>query len=131
VLVETYPRVYYSCIEPVSGAKSVWSKRAQSDLLKRIPRLLDWAASLGIDRDPDVLTRVKDGFSAESDGEDEFDAVVGLIAMLGAPRGVMPIREPDREFVRTVEGWILGRVQDFDVGRPTRVPTPEGTQPGR
>lgn len=108
-IVETYPRAYYPFIEPATGAGALWSKRRQSDRLKRIPALLAWAASLGVDWDPDVLTRVNAGLSAGSEGEDEFDAVVGLVAVLGVLHGAIPTGEPALDSVKTVEGWILGR----------------------
>lgn len=118
VIAETYPRAYYGFLAPASGAAARWSKRRQSDRLKRIPGLLDWAATLDVDWDPALVARVRDGFSAGSEGADEFDAVVGMLALLAILRGTIPTGEPEVDSVRTVEGWILGRPYYLDVAFP-------------
>jgi hypothetical protein len=72
--------------------------------------LLDWAITLDITWEPEVAKRVSAGFSGGADGEDEFDAVVGLIGMIAVASGAMQSGEPaDDLAVANVEGWILGR----------------------
>jgi hypothetical protein len=68
--------------------------------LEWIRKLLEWAASVRVEWDPEVLARVEAGFSAGSNGEDEFDAVVGLLGMVATVRGVLPSGEPtgDRQW---------------------------------
>ena len=47
-------------------------------------------------------------FGARNDGEDRFDAVVGLLGMLDVVLGNLPSGEPEDDTTR-VEGWILGQ----------------------
>jgi hypothetical protein len=108
VAAETYPREYYRYVRP--GPASRWSKRRRADRLAWIPGILRWAESLGVGWDAGVRSRVEDGLSAGPDGEDEFDAVIGLLGMIAVITGTLPSGEPDDDpAVTTVEGWILGR----------------------
>lgn len=130
VAAETYPREYYRYVRPgtarqigpappVAGgpppaspapARSRWSKRRRDDRLAWVPGILSWAESLGVAWDAGVRCRVEDGLSAGPDGEDEFDAVIGLLGMIAVITGALPSGEPDDDpAVTTVEGWILGR----------------------
>ena len=109
VVAETYPREFYPHLAP-GGPGRRWSKRRQADRLDRVPALLAWADSLGVRWDDAVLGRVRTGLSPHGHGEDEFDAVVGLLGMISVLRGATPSGEPpDDPAVATVEGWILGR----------------------
>ena len=59
----------------------------------------------------DIAQRLQDGFSDDINGEDEFDAVVGLLGMIAVVTGAMESGEPtDDAPVTSVEGWILGRM---------------------
>ena len=49
-----------------------------------------------------------DGFGGGADGEDRFDAVVGLWGMLDVALGNRAPGEPDDK-TTWVEGWILGQ----------------------
>jgi hypothetical protein len=49
---------------------------------------------------------IHDGFSQ---GDDAFDAVVGLFGMLQVCNGQRAPGEPDEVVIREIEGWILGR----------------------
>ena len=42
-------------------------------------------------------------------GDDAFDAVVGLFGTLLVSLGQRPPGEPDDKVIRDIEGWILGR----------------------
>jgi len=59
--------------------------------------------------EPNVLRRAEQGFSDGPNGEDEFDAVVGLLGVIAAALGALPTGEPRDVVVTTIEGWILGR----------------------
>jgi hypothetical protein len=109
VVAEAYPREYYRYLGPLPGPGR-WSKRRREDRLRRIPGLLSWASSLGVRWDAAILDRAESGFSAGKNGEDEFDAVIGLLAMIGVITGSIDAGAPpgDRA-VPSVEGWILGR----------------------
>jgi hypothetical protein len=109
VVAETYPREYYRHLgAPARGQR--WSKRCRQDRLTRVPGLLSWAQSLAVTWDAGVLQRVTEGFSDGRTGEDEFDAVVGLLAMIGVVTGTIATGEPrDDVAVLSSEGCILGR----------------------
>jgi hypothetical protein len=108
VVAEAYPREFYRFVgAPPRGR---WSKRRREDRLLVVPRLLAWAESLGVRWDEGVGHRVRAGFSAGPAGEDEFDAVVGLLGLLAVVTKAAPEGLPaDDPAVLAVEGWILGR----------------------
>jgi hypothetical protein len=107
-VAETYPREFYRRIGAPS--RSRWSKRRQPDRLECVPALLAWADSLGIGWDESIRRRAGAGFSAGPTGEDEFDAVVGMLGLIGVVTGAVPAgTPPDDAAVLATEGWILGR----------------------
>jgi hypothetical protein len=109
VVAETYPREYYRHLGRMPGPGR-WSKRRRDDRLKWIPGLLDWASSLAVTWDTAILRRVETGFSDGKNGEDEFDAVIGLLAMIGVVTGSIDAGAPPEDLaVPSTEGWILGR----------------------
>lgn len=111
VVAETYPAEFYRHFR--TGPAGRGSKRKQADRFRWIPALLDWALSVGVAWEPEVLQRVHAGFSAGGNGEDEFDAVVGLVGMIAVVNGALPSGEPtDDPAVTSVEGWILGRASN-------------------
>jgi hypothetical protein len=122
VAAETYPREYYRYLTAPGVARSRWSKRRRADRLVWVPGILGWADSLGVDWEPRIRGRVADGFSDGANGEDEFDAVIGLLAMISVITGKLAPGEPrDDAAVTTVEGWILGRsVSDLQRSGRTR-----------
>jgi hypothetical protein len=108
VVAETYPREFYRSIGALG--RSRWSKRRRADRLVCVPALLDWAGRLGVDWDAGVLRRVRAGCGAGPAGEDEFDAVVGVLGMISVMTGaVAPGVPADDPAVTSTEGWILGR----------------------
>jgi hypothetical protein len=108
VVAETYPREFYARIDPPATR---WSKRRQSDRLALLPGIVAWADMLGVTWEPAILHRVRAGFSAGANGEDEFDAVIGLLGMIAVVSGTIPTGEPSGPSIATVEGWILGRAR--------------------
>jgi len=58
---------------------------------------------------PQLAAALKDGFGASPDGEDRFDAVIGLFGMINVILGNRPAGEPEEEAIRKIEGWILGQ----------------------
>jgi hypothetical protein len=108
VAAETYPAVFYPYFR--SGVEGRGSKRRHEDRLRWIPRLLEWQRELGISCAPDISARVDNGFDLGPNGEDEFDAYVGLLGMIGVVAGHIASGEPlEDPAVRAVEGWMLGR----------------------
>ena len=109
MVAETYPREFYQHFR--SGPSGRGSKTKQEDRLRWIPALLDWAMALGMTWQPEIAQRVGIGFSDDINGEDELDAVVGLLGMIAVVTGAMESGEPtDDPAIGSVEGWILGRV---------------------
>lgn len=52
---------------------------------------------------------ISDGFGATQVGEDQFDAVVGLLGMLAVVLGIRAEGAPKDGAVSSVEGWIFGQ----------------------
>jgi len=121
IVVETYPREYYRHLGP-PAARGRWSKRRKADRLSRVPGLFSWAESLPVEWDTTIRRRVESGFSDDRNGEDEFDAVIGLLAMIAVVTGAIDAGVPaDDPAVISTEGWILGRAPDGPaprLGRP-------------
>lgn len=110
VAAETYPREYYQYARMPGSARTRWSKRRRADRRAWVPGILAWAMSLDVGWDPCICDRVVEGFCDGPNGEDEFDAVIGLLAMISVVAGVLRPGEPrDDPAMSTVEGWILGR----------------------
>jgi hypothetical protein len=110
IVAETYPREFYPYVKPRLSSPIPWSKRRRKDRLLWVPRLLQWAESLGIQWSASVLSRVEAGFSDGHNGEDEFDSVVGLLGMAAIVTAHLTPGVPDDDpEVQRVEGWILGR----------------------
>ena len=53
---------------------------------------------------------ISKGFGDDSRGEDRFDAAVGLFGMVNVLRGSCAPGDPTDTERRTIEGWILGKV---------------------
>lgn len=109
VAAETYPAECYHHLGLTDGGKR-WSKRRPADRAALAPRLLAWAAGAGVELAPELVTAIEGGFGPRPDGDDPFDATVGLFGMLNVILGHRPPGEPDDETVRRVEGWILGQL---------------------
>jgi hypothetical protein len=108
VVAETYPAEIYRhlrlpLIQPGGG-----SKRRQASRQACAPALLACAqGETGLA--PELVTRIRDGFGAAADGEDRFDATVGLLGMLNVVLGRRPTGEPGDPAISRIEGWILGQ----------------------
>jgi hypothetical protein len=108
VVAETYPREFYQQAGVPRHGR--WSKRRHDDRLRCAPGLLAWARSLGVTWEPGIERRVRAGFSPGPAGEDEFDAVIGVLGLIGVLTGVVAVGLPrDDPAVLSTEGWILGR----------------------
>jgi hypothetical protein len=111
VVSETYPRQLYQYFRTSFNGRG--SKRKQEDRLDWIPDLLRWADLLEVDWEDEPRRLVESGLSADVHGEDEFDAVVGLLGMISVITGAVDSGEPENDpAVAAVEGWILGRKAD-------------------
>ena len=112
VVVETYPAEFYGHL----GIALRGSKRRQDSRQAVAPAFEAWLEQSGVAGrvrfEPGALHTISSGFGALQDGEDRFDAFVGLIGMLNIVLGLRPAWEPPvgtRQ--RAVEGWIFGQRQ--------------------
>lgn len=106
-IAETYPAEHYVAFG--FGKQGSWRKSRQSDRIPRSTQLRAAAVAVA-SVSPGVEEAIASGFGAESDGEDRFDALVGLIGMLHSLRD--SAEAPTDPVVRGIEGWILGQPWD-------------------
>lgn len=104
VIVETYPAEFYQHL-----GLNVRSKKDQKDRQANATHLLHWAHSSRVKLSPDLQSTIEDGFGPSPEGEDPFDAVVGLFGMLNVVLGYRESGEPDDDAIQKLEGWMLGR----------------------
>lgn len=106
ILCETYPADVYSSLG--LPPKHLWSKRSSDGRRSCAHTLSDWLgqhaqASQGL------LAQVASGFGPKADGEDRFDALVGLLGMMDVVERRRDSGNPPLASVGEWEGWILGR----------------------
>lgn len=107
VVVETYPGD--ACVQLGLGAPGRgWSKRNRTDRVEKVAGIRRCALQMRADlrQIEGVLT---DGFGVSDVGEDQFDAVVGLLGMLAVIMGLRSDGVPKDDAVTSVEGWIFGQ----------------------
>jgi hypothetical protein len=108
VIAETYPAeagVHIGIGVPGRG----WSKRSQGDRAAKSAAIRQFSNRSGITLAPELRAELLDGFGASKDGEDPFDAAVGLLSMVAVVKGLRPVGMPPPGIIRSVEGWILGQ----------------------
>ncbi len=112
VLAESYPALAYAAIG--APMKASESKRRQADRRSKADVVTAWAALSGVNLSDRLAAQIQHGFGPKPDGEDPFDAVMGLFAMIEIADG----RRPEVSYVESEiqdaesslwEGWILGR----------------------
>jgi len=102
-ICETYPAeagTHLGITPPGRG----WSKRKQSDRATVGATLVGHGLLL----DEELRARLLDGFGPEADGEDPFDATIGLFGMLEVATGRRAESGPLDPCLRDIEGWMLG-----------------------
>lgn len=105
VVAETYPAEAYGHI----GFPKMWKgKTDQTKRRKMSPVFHAWRAKRPAHFDDPTIEQIDDGFGSLKDGEDRFDAFVGLCSMIEITLGhrVEGSPHPDRLHI---EGWILGQ----------------------
>ena len=107
IVAETYPAEVYRHLDLGIGGNGR-SKRCRADRAADAGALAAWARTNRVRLTHPLHTEIVDGFGGGSDGEDRFDAVVGLFGMLDVVLGNRPSGEPDDETMQ-IEGWILGQ----------------------
>lgn len=107
VVAETYPA---ECLHHLGIAfPATASKRRQRDRAAHAAALLAWANATGVTLSPQLQADITAGFGHHADGEDRFDAIVGLFGMLNVVLGKRPSYTPKNPDIRRIEGWILGQ----------------------
>jgi hypothetical protein len=109
IVVETYPAEFYTHLGQSFSANSKRSKRRRSDRQAYADLLVSWASSHKIDLDRSIKQWLYDGFGDRPDGEDRFDALVGLYGMINVIQENHPTGEPFLSPISRVEGWIFGQ----------------------
>jgi hypothetical protein len=107
VVAETYPGDVYRQFDIPRRLR--WSKRRLEGRRLVAPFLLDWLDNRPVEPDQTLRNIVETGFSGGKEGEDQFDALVGLFGMLDVVDGRRHEGAPDSDVVTTWEGWILGQ----------------------
>jgi hypothetical protein len=113
VLAETYPAEAYAH----AGIKfrSGMSKRRQADRATFATALRKWAQSGGHRLEFELGEMINDGFGSTAEGEDMFDAFLGLCSMLEVATGRRPDGHPRSQQILDWEGWILGQSSDRSI----------------
>jgi hypothetical protein len=106
VICETYPAEAYRHIGV--AFESAESKTRQIDRRRASSKLLNHCEESQIVMLPEMLTTLKDGFGSLSDGEDRFDATIGLFGMIEVVEGRRQEGGEDPT-AKIWEGWILGQ----------------------
>ena len=106
VVAETYPAEMYGHLG-LSISKQEQSKGCQSDRAAEASTMQAWARTNGVRLARGLQDQIEHGFGQSRDGEDRFDAVVGLFGMLDVVLGNLASGEP-RDDTTQIEGWILG-----------------------
>lgn len=107
-ILETYPAE--ACLHIGIGSPGKgWSKRRQEDRIAKGRLAATWASGQPITLSGELQAVLADGFGPGEQGEDPFDAVVGLLSMLAVVLGVRGDGAPEDAAVTRWEGWILGQ----------------------
>jgi hypothetical protein len=117
VVAETYPAECYRHLgvrfsPSRAGASS--GKRVQAERSANAQRLLRWADETGVSLDCELRATIENGFGGSADGEDRFDAVVGLFGLLNIVLGRRPPGDPTEPAIRRIEGWIMGQLENTE-----------------
>lgn len=107
VVAESYPALSYQMIGlPRSG----WSKRNQNDRRSFAGTILSWIRSRRIELTTESLEEIHDGFGQDADGEDRFDAFMGVLAMIEVTTGRINASPVLTKLQSLLEGWMLGKL---------------------
>jgi hypothetical protein len=103
VIVETYPAECYGWFTQ-GGLKG---KKGDAEVRKKAgSALFKWAEEANVKLDPALTQAIEHGFP---DGDDAFDATVGLFGMLEVLLGRRLPSDRNEGSIKKLEGWILGQ----------------------
>lgn len=102
VIAETFPAEYYRLFSGsvVNRKSQQWSRTKFGDFL------LNWAVKRNLELEQPLHQQIEKGFP---EGDDAFDAVVGLFGMIEIATGERQSGEPRDDKITRLEGWILGQ----------------------
>jgi hypothetical protein len=109
VIVETYPTEFYGHLGVRFPGGEDGGKRSPSARTHLAETLITATASLDAELSAQARQTLASGFGSRGDGEDDFDALVGLLGMLRHVRTGAQVEAPPDPAVTSVEGWILGQ----------------------
>jgi hypothetical protein len=112
VIAETYPAEFYHQIgvrfsPPRRGEHS--GKRSSNDRAANAGVIEGWAAKYAVHLERELLRQIRSGFAHLTNGDDPFDATIGLLGMIGVLRRPVRAAVPPDALIQTVEGWIMGQ----------------------
>lgn len=105
VVIETYPAECYHHLGLHFGRTS---KRDSAARAAHARLLHAWIDTHDITLDPTLAAQIDAGFGPTPDGEDPFDALIGLLGLLNVALGHRPPHDPTHPTHQHLEGWILG-----------------------
>lgn len=112
IVAECYPAEAYRTLGLVHG-KGALRKRLQEARRACAGPLLDACAAMGISLSPNIGDQVTAGWGPAAEGEDPFDAFVGLLGLLTWDAQNWRVPEPTQAETRALEGWIIGQEAGF------------------
>lgn len=104
-LAETYPAEALRQLD----LRLVGSKRRQADRAALARPLRAAMARFGAAPEPALAAAVAAGFGTDPAGEDRFDCVLGVLAVLAVLTGARPDTAPEDPWIHRWEGWVLGQ----------------------
>ena len=107
VVAETYPAEVYHHLG-LDIRKQGRRKTRREDRAADAPRMHRWVRDNPVRLTQPAHAAIDNGFGNERDGDDRFDAMVGVFGMLDVVLGNRPPGAPEDESTR-IEGWILGQ----------------------
>jgi len=107
VICETYPAEAYGQVDV--SFRSGGGKKKQDYRREATSRLASRCASHAIKLSDQMRNTLSDGFGAKNNGDDAFDAAIGLFGMIEVVEGRREA-SPTTMNVPEWEGWILGRL---------------------
>ena len=108
VIAATYPAEAYSHVGirfPRNG-----SKRRQEDRAFATKGIFEWARRNQVIFSEELAAQINTGFGARNNGEDQFDAFVGVLGIIEVLEGRRD-EGSDAGNARLWEGWIIGQTE--------------------
>jgi hypothetical protein len=65
--------------------------------------------ALGAQAEPGLDAAIGNGFGGDPAGEDRFDCLLGVLAVVAVLTGARPDTAPADPWIQRWEGWVLGQ----------------------